>query len=696
MNQAYPRFVRSTCPHDCPSVCGLEVELLDARTIGRVRGQKDHPYTAGVICEKVARYAERLHNPARLTLPLLRVGPKGQGDFRPVSWDEALDRVAEAFLAAEAKHGAEAVWPYYYAGTMGLVQRDGINRLRHAKGYSGMYGTFCVALTTPGFEAGAGRVAGVDSREMREADLIICWGTNPVHTQVNVMTHVAAARKARGTRLACVDIYDSATMQQADIRLVIRPGTDAALACAVMHVLFRDDLADRDYLDQYTDDPAALEAHLQSRTPDWAAAITGCPAAAIEAFARLIGQTPRSFFRLGYGFTRQRNGAMSMHAALSIPAVSGAWRHRGGGALYSASAQANWDKTLIQGLDVKRARVRTLDQCRIGAVLAGAADDLRGGPPVTALFIQNTNPAVVAPDQTMVRRGLARDDLFTVVHEQVMTETARYADVVLPATMFLEHDDIYGAGGHAFIQLGLKQLEPPGDCRSNHEVICALAKRLGADHRGFDMSARDLIDETLLASGHPSLAAVERAGGRLDVSPDFETAHQLKGFGHADGRFHFRADWQAVGAAQPMGALGPVSAMPGLPDYWPVNEGGTAEHPFRLATSPARSFLNSSFNETPTSRKREGRPSVLVHPDDLAALGIGEGARVRLGNRRGTIVLHAKAGPGQQRGVLIAEGLWPNDAHEEGFGINVLTGADQPAPAGGGAFHDIGVWLRPA
>ena len=696
MNQTFPRLVRSTCPHDCPSACGLEVELLDARTIGRVHGQKDHPYTAGVICEKVARYAERLHNPARLKEPLLRVGPKGSGQFRAISWDEALDRAAEAFLAAERKHGAETVWPYEYAGTMGLVQRGGIDRLRHAKAYSGMYGTFCVALTTPGFMAGAGRIMGVDSREMRESDLIICWGTNPVHTQVNVMTHVAAARKARGARLACVDIYDSATMKQADIRIIIRPGSDAALACAIMHVLFRDGLADRAFLAEYTDDPAALEAHLRDKTPGWAEAITGCPAAEIEAFARAIGTTPRSFFRLGYGFTRQRNGAMSMHAVLSIPAVSGAWAHQGGGALYSASSLANWNKTLIQGLDVKNQAVRVLDQCRIGAVLTGNAADLGGGPPVTAMLIQNTNPAVVAPDQTVVRAGLAREDLFTVVHEQIMTETARHADLVLPATMFLEHDDIYGAGGHSFIQLGLRQVVPPGQCRSNHEVICALAKRLGARHRGFDLTAREIINETLLASGHPGLAEVEAMGGRLDVQRPFAEAHQLKGFGHADRRFHFRADWMKAGGAQPMGALGPVSAMPSLPDHWPVTEGGTAEHPFKLATSPARGFLNSSFNETPTSRAREGRPSVLIHPDDMARIGVGEGARVRLGNGRGSIVLHVKAASGQRPGVLIAEGLWPNDAHEEGFGINVLTGADQPAPAGGGAFHDIGVWARPA
>jgi anaerobic selenocysteine-containing dehydrogenase len=365
------RTARTTCPHDCPSTCSLEVEVVDERTIGRVRGSTENSYTAGVICAKVARYAERVHSPDRLVTPLARSGPKGSGQFREISWDEALDRIAEAFLAAEAKHGPEAVWPYYYAGTMGLVQRDGINRLRHAKKYSEEFGTICTNLAWTGWIAGTGRLAGADPREMAKSDLVVIWGTNPVSTQVNVMTHAIRARKERGAKIAVVDVYRTPTMEQADIGLILRPGTDAALACAVMHVLFRDGLADRDYLAKYTDVPAELEAHLASRTPEWAAAITGLGTREIEDFARAIGTTRKTFFRLGYGFSRQRNGTVAMHAASCVPVVAGSWRHEGGGAFHNNGAIFKLDKTLVEGLDLRDRSVRRLDQSRIGAVLTG-------------------------------------------------------------------------------------------------------------------------------------------------------------------------------------------------------------------------------------------------------------------------------------------------------------------------------------
>jgi anaerobic selenocysteine-containing dehydrogenase len=685
------RTGRSTCPHDCPSACALEVEVLDAHTIGRVRGAKNNSYTLGVICEKVARYAERIHHPDRLTHPLKRKGPKGSGEFMPISWDDALSETAEAMLKAERRHGAEAVWPYFYAGTMGLVMRDGINRLRHAKRYSGMHDTFCVALSWSGFMAGTGSISGVDPREMQKSDLIVMWGGNPVNTQVNVMTHVALARKNRGAKLACVDIYDTGTMKQADIKVVIRPGTDGALACAIMHVLFRDGYADRDYLAQYTDDPKGLEAHLKTRTPEWASKICDIPVAEIEAFAKAIGETERTFFRVGYGFTRSRNGAVNIHAVTSIAGVTGCWRHEGGGVLHSNSGMYGWNKTMIEGLDVKDSSVRVIDQSRIGPALLGDPYDLAGGPPIDVLFVQNTNPASVAPDQTQVKRGLAREDLFTCVHEQFLTETAKFADIVLPATMFLEHDDIYQGGGHSHIQLGPKLVEPPGECRNNHEVICDLARRVGAEHPGFAMSPRELIDWTLANSKRPGLAALE-AESWIDVQPAFERAHKLKGFDHQDGKFRFRPKWGAM-RYKGLPAKGPVKDMPEYPDHWGAIEEATAEYPFRLATSPARTFLNSTFNETPSSRKREGRPTVLVHPDDLARLGIADGDRVRLGSARGQVILHAKAHAGQRHGVLIAEGIWPNDAHEDGKGINTLTGCDQPAPAGGGCFHDNRVCL---
>jgi anaerobic selenocysteine-containing dehydrogenase len=689
-----PRIERrwSTCPHDCPSTCALDVEVIDGRTIGRVHGSRDNSYTAGVICAKVARYAERIHHPDRLLHPLKRTGPKGSGQFGRIGWDEALDRVAEGLNEAEWRLGPEGVWPYYYAGTMGLVMRDGINRLRHVKRYSGQYSTICTTPAWTGFIAATGRLAGPDPREMGKADCVVIWGTNAVHTQVNVMTHAMRARKERGAPIVVVDIYDNATMRQADLPLLLRPGTDGALACAVMHVLFRDGFADRDYLARYTDCPDELEAHLQSRDPAWAAGITGLSVEEIERFARLVGERPRTYFRLGYGFARSRNGAVNMHAATCIASVTGAWRHEGGGAFHNNGAIFHWRKSLIEGLDTRDPRVRSLDQSQIGRVLTGDPEALRHGPPVGALFIQNTNPVSVAPEQTLVKQGFAREDLFVAVHEQFMTETAMMADIVLPATMFLEHDDLYQAGGQQHIQLGLKLVEPPGECRSNHEVVAALAERVGAEHRGFALSPRELIDETLRASGWGTLAELE-AGRWIDAQPPFERAHFLDGFGYKDGKFRFRPDWSSVPAPND-GPMGPVAGMPALPDHWAATEDGTQAYPFRLATSPARHFLNSTFTETPTSTAKEIGPRVMIHPADALLHGVEEGDWVRLANERGDVLIRARLFDGVRRGVLIAESIWPNAAHPGGRGINTLTGADPVAPYGGAAFHDNRVSLE--
>ncbi|WP_293858436.1 molybdopterin oxidoreductase family protein [uncultured Alsobacter sp.] len=682
----------SVCPHDCPSACALEVEVIDGKTIGRVYGSAEQTYTAGVICAKVARYAERANHPERVLHPLKRVGPKGSGEFVRVSWDEALDLVAEKFLAAERAFGPESIWPYHYAGTMGLVQRDGIKRLTNVKKYSGFFSTICINTAWPGYIAGTGKLAGPDPREMAKADCVVIWGTNAVSTQVNVMTHAIKARKDRGAKIVVIDIYDNPTMQQADMALCVKPGTDGALACAVMHVLFRDGLADRDYLARYTDCPDDLEAHLQTRTPAWAQAITGLPAAEIEAFARLVGTTPRTYFRLGYGFSRQRNGAVNMHAASCIAAVTGSWQHEGGGAFHNNGAIYHWRKTLIEGLDAYDPDVRKLDQSKIGRILTGDPEALKNGPPVKALLVQSTNPASVAPEQGLVKQGFLRDDLFVCVHEQTMTETARLADVVLPATMFTEHDDIYQGGGHQYIGLGPKLVDPPGECRSNHEVICAIAERVGARHRGFAMSPREIIDWTLQNSGWGTLAELDEAKF-LDCQPSFRQSHYLDGFAWPDGKFRFRPEWPKVPFAND-GLMGPADQMPTLPDHWAVIEDATADYPFRLATSPARNFLNSTFTETPSSLGREARPSVMVHPADAAELGIADGDLVMLENERGSVRLHARHFAGVRRGVLIAESIWPDRFYPDGKGINHLTGADSPAPFGGAAFHDNRARLR--
>ena len=682
-------IVPSVCPHDCPSACALEVELIDGQRIGRVRGARAQSYTQGVVCAKVGRYAERQHHPARLSHPLHRVGEKGIGEasFVPISWEEALDEVAEKLTRAAQRYGSETVWPYYYAGTMGLVQRDGINRLRHAMRYSREHLSICSMLSDAGWLAGVGVKRGVDGREIAKSDLVVVWGGNPVSTQVNVMTHVATARKERGAKLVVIDPYRTATAEQADLYLAPLPGTDGAHACAVMHVLFKEGYADRAYMARYTDDLGGLEAHLASRDPVWAAGITGLSEDEICGFARLYGRIKRSYIRVGYGFSRSRNGAAQLFAVTCLPAVTGAWAYEGGGALYSNLGLVPIDPTLIEGLDLRDPTTRILDQSRIGPVLAGDKRDIGDGPPVTALFIQNTNPMVVAPESGLVHRGFGRANLFVCVHEQFMTDTAAMADIVLPATTFLEHDDIYPAGAHSYLQIGRAVLPPYAECRSNHEVICGLAGRLGARHPGFAMSAIEIIDRSLQMSGLPDVEGFPKDGW-LDCCPPFEIGHFLDGFAHPDRKFHFRADWRAIGPEH--------AQLPAFPDHVAVIDEGDPERPFRLVAAPSRSFLNTSFNNTPSSIAREGRPTALVHPETLARLRLGDGERIRIGNERGSVVVHARAFDGLQTRVVIVEGLWPNHAFEEGIGINLLTSADPGLPRGGAVFHDTSVWLSPA
>jgi anaerobic selenocysteine-containing dehydrogenase len=683
-----PEILHSTCPHDCPSTCALEVERLSPTRIGRVHGAKANPYTAGVICAKVARYAERQHHPDRLAQPLKRVGDKGVGiaAFKPISWEQALDETAERFLRAEQQWGPQSVYPYFYAGTMGLVQRDGIQRLRHEKKYARQKSTICVALSDSGWMAGVGIMRGVDAREIADSDLIIAWGTNPVSTQVNVMTHVSRARKERGAKFICVDPYRNPTAEVADQHIMLRPGTDAALVLGMIHVLFAEGYADRAYMARYADDPAALEAHVRDRTPEWAEGVTGVPAQTIRDFARAYGQTKRSFIRVGFGFSRARNGAVSLHAVTCLPTVTGAWAHPGGGALYSNRSLYHINDSLIVGAEMEDRSIRELDQSRLGAVLTGDKRDLGDGPPVMAMIVQNTNPMMVCPNTKLVRQGLSRDDLFVAVHEQFMTETAAMADIVLPATTFLEHDDIYRGSGHTFLQVTRKVVEPYAEARTNHYVICELARRLGCTHPAFGMTEWEIITETLKRSNWPGPDEIH-AKHWHDCALEADTAHFRDGFGHGDQKFHFKADWSKIGKDH--------ARLPSLPDM-AVYDGPTTDRPFRMVTAPARSFLNSTFTETPGSKKREGRPTLLIHPEDAGKLGLAEGDLAEIGNRQGKVLIHVKPFDGLLPGIVVTESVWPNAAFVGGNGINTLTSDEPGLPNGGAVFHDTAVWIRKA
>ncbi len=679
--------VHSTCPHDCPSTCALSIEKINDQTIGRVYGA-DNPYTAGVVCAKVARYAERIHHPDRLSQPLRRVNSKSAAtaEFEPVSWEDALDEIAQRFQSIIQEFGAQAIWPYHYAGTMGLVQRDGLDRLRNCLGTSQQHSTFCTTLADAGWIAGTGVKRGSDSRSISQSEVIVVWGGNPVNTQVNLMHHIALARK-QGAKMVVIDPYVTGTAKKADLHLMLKPGTDGALACAVMCVLLQEGLVDTDYLDRHTDFSDDVRQHLIQKTPRWAAKITGLSVDEIVEFARLYGSTQKSFIRAGYGFSRSRNGSVNMHAVSCLPALTGAWKVYGGGALYSNGQLYPIDKTLIEGRDRADPSVRVFDQSRIGDVLTGNPHDLQGGPPVKALFIQNTNPLVVAPETQKVKQGLQRKDLFVCVHEQFMTDTAEYADIVLPATMFAEHDDLYVASGHTYIQMTQKIIEPFAQTRSNHEVLCALAQRLGLEHRGFELSAWELCEDALTRSGLPDARSLYEQKWH-DCALSFDDSNFLNGFETDDKKFHFKPKWHQQGPRH--------SEMPHYPDHWAVIDDSSESYPYRLVAAPARQFLNTTFTETPTSRKLGDKPVLLMHRDDMQSCDLIDDQRITISSSCGTIIAHVKRVEGIKAGTVVMESIWPNSAFENGLGVNTLVSAEPGYPNGGAVFHDTAVAVAAA
>ena len=682
----------STCPHDCPSACSLQVEKIAADKIGRVKGAKHNTYTDGVICAKVSKYAERTHHPDRILRPMVRISPKSnEPEFAPISWDDALDMLVKEFKKASARNGAESVWPYYYGGTMGLVHQGSSIRLANEFGFSRLKRTFCVQIAYDGWTAGAGARLGSDPRELADSDLIILWGCNAAATQINVMHHVARARK-KGARLIVVDPYETPTAKIADLHIAPRPGTDGAVACALMHMLFKQKCIDRDYMDRYAQPTADLEKHLQDRDPKWAEHISGVPAAQIEKIANWYGQTQKSYIRLGIGFTRHRNGAVNAHAVSCLPILTGAWKYQGGGALLSTGGNFHLKSDLFDGVDSKDPESksptgRILDMSEIGKILCGDKGALKYGPPVNALLIQNTNPMLVAPDLSRVRKGLSRNDLFVCVHEQFMTETAKMADLILPATSFPEQGDIFTSYGHTFMQVTEKIIEAPGDCRSNHDLVNELARRLGTKNRCFNMSEQEMISESLDISGYPkSSEFVEQHV--LDCAQPFEKNHFLDGFHWPDKRFRFAPDWEAIG---PGG-----KNMPKLPDHWNVIDQRDQQHPFKLVAAPSRGYLNSSFNQSPSSIKREKKPWLKIHPEAAKTYGLKDGEMATIGNHRGSVTATVKFMQNIQPDTVVVEGIWPASTFPEGIGINVLISSEPASPNGGAVFHDTAVWVRPA
>src|SRR5438874_5866318 len=605
----------SVCPHVCPSCCSLEVTVADGR-IAEVSGTADHPFTQGIICGKVREYAERVHSPLRVLTPLRRVGAKGEGRFERVSWDGALAEIARRWREIMARHGGEAILPFSYAGSMGQVQFFAGHPLFHALGASRLDRTICVTTAYSGWRATLGEVTGNDSEQMVGADLVVLWGVNAAYSTINVMTLVKQARQ-RGAHVVVVDPYRTPTALQADEHLAVRPGTDGALALAVMHVLIADGLVNHDYIERATLGFEALAEHVKAWPPERVAPIVGLDAATIVAFARRYGASPRTFIRVGIGISRHDNGGMTCRTLACLPALTGAYADPPGGALLSSGGAFALDLRALERPDLMPTPPPpVINMIRLGRALTDP--DMR--PPVKALYVYSSNPAAVCPNQTLVLRGLAREDLFTVVHEQVMTDTAHYADLVLPATTSMEHLDLYRSFGQLTLQLAKPVLPPQGEARSNWEVFGLLARAMGAAQSHYAKGDEGLIRE-FLAKGEPHVRAVTLERLKREKSVRLALPRPYLPF--------------ADGAPTPSGKVEFVSAalaaqgLPALPTWTPLAEGPgrpdlVARFPLQCIVPPNRFFLNSSFSQSERLRRRQGTPTVMLAAEDAARRGIAD------------------------------------------------------------------------
>jgi anaerobic selenocysteine-containing dehydrogenase len=628
-----------------------------------VVGDRAHPFTRGVICGKVHDYAERVYSPLRVLRPMRRAGPKGAGEFEPISWDDAIEEIAHRFTRVVAQWGPEAILPFSYAGTLGRIQYHAGHPFFHA-------------------------VAGNDAEQMVGADLVILWGINAAYTHINLMTLVKDAR-ARGAHIVCIDPYRTRTAKQADEHLMIRSGTDGALALGMMHVLVREDLLDQGYIARATLGFEALREHVSAYSPERVAAITGLPAGRIVDLARRYGRTRSAYIRVGIGLSRHENGGMTCRTIACLPALTGAYAHPHGGALLGSSGAFGSGDPVLERRDLLPSPPpRSINMIQLGRALTDR--DLR--PPVMALYVYNSNPAAVCPNSSLVLEGLAREDLFTVVHEQVQTDTADYADLVLPATTSMEHLDVYRSFGHLYLQLAEPVVAPLGEARSNWEVFGQLARALGMRDPHYGTPLPELIDAYLRGAG-PVAEGVTHARLQAERSARLAVPRPFLPFADGaptpSGRVEFYAEALLAGG------------LPALPTYVPLRESrdnpvvGT-RYPLRCHVPPNRFFLNSSFSQSTLLRVRQGGPTVLVHPADAATRQIESGALVALANDRGRALFTAVLSDDTPPGQVVVEGIWWHKFMPGGRGVNVLTSDGLADMGGGPAFHSTMVELAPA
>ena len=673
--------IRTACAHDCPDQCSLLATVDDGRLL-KLQGDPDHPMTAGFACAKVNREHEWVHSPDRVLTPLRRAGAKGEGRFEPISWAQALDLIVGRWQAIIGTDGPLGILGYAYSAHQGQLNRGLLLGLFHALGVTRLWaGTVCDSCAEAGWNAACGSVGGADPETVTESDLVISWGADLLTTNVHIWPLVERAR-ARGAQLVVIEPRRSRTAERADWHLRVNVGTDAALALGVMHILARDGLCDRDYIARQTIGFDRLELGVLPRfDPDSVSAITGVSVADLERLAHLYGRARAPFIRMGEGMSRCVNGGQAIRAVALLPGVTGAYNRVGGGALLMTATSFGLDSTFIRKPSGP-ATTRIVNHSRLGKALLELGD-----PPIRSLFVAANNPAVTCPDSVTVRRGLAREDLFTVVHEQHLTDTTDYADIVLPATTSMEHVDLYKSFGHLYLQLAEPVIEPAGESRSNWRVVRLLARAMGlADPHCDPHFSKDepaLIREAL-ASGDLSVAGITYERLKEERSVRLSVGRPYLPF--------------AAGAPTPSGKVEFVSesmaraGLPLLPTYVPLVEGPENEavarrYPLQCIVPPNRFFLNSSFSQSDKLRRRQRGASVFLHPEDARPRGISDGDAVMVRSARGEARFTATLTDDTRPGLAVIEGIWWSKHQAGGRGVNVITD-DRLADMGGGpALH---------
>ena len=651
----------------------------------RVAGDPDHPFTQGFLCAKVNRYVERTYHPDRLLYPLRRVGPKGSGRFARISWEEALTETAERLSAiAGSADGPQAILPYSYAGTMGLVQGSSMDhRFFHALGASKLDRTICSMAGTVGMRMTVGANIGADAEGIPESDLVLLWGTNTLTSNPHLWPFVLAARE-RGAPVIAIDPLRTRTAAQCDEWIAIRPGTDAALALGMMNVLFERQLEDRDFLAQHTIGESELRERVRQYPPDHVARITGVSEATIVALAERYGRSRAAFIRVNYGLQRHAGGGMAVRTIACLPAITGHWRHAGGGVQLSTSANFQFNRQALERPDLSPP-VRTINMIRLGDALT-SADAGVGGPPVRALVVYNSNPAAVAPDRNAVLRGLGRGDLFTVVLEHFQTDTADWADIVLPATTQLEHWDIHFAYGHHYVSLNRPSIAPQGEAKPNSEIFRLLAARLGMSDPLFADDDLSLIRQALDTNadklrGVTFEGLLERGWMRLNVPTPYLPFAEGK-FLTPSGKCELVSERLAQLGLDPV----PTFVAPyEFPEHVPEL---ARRFPLTLISSPAHQFLNTTFVNVDALRRAAREPECIVHPVDAERRGIAPGARVVVHNDRGAFTAVARVEATVREGVVWAPSIWWGKYAADGANANQTTSQRETDLGHGPVFYD--------